>query len=268
MGDAAYRELAETGEAIKRGGEVLFMGREMYIEGERLMIDGEAYAFESAMPSEENAVMPGTERTGYDMAAAVILPIAEIARLQEQDIKKYNLQSSLFLRYRSAERREDLVAQMLRELNDAGSRFYFSVDDEYAALQHRINDFNYDMDRWMFASISILLLSGAGCMGSMFLLLSKRRHMLAVSVACGATIRRVMLETIAEIFLVLLSGGMLGILIAPGLKKIFIYQEELRLNPAGIGLVSAAAVLFSVVSVLLGMREMKMRNVAVLLKEN
>ncbi|MDE5679549.1 MAG: hypothetical protein K2I01_03860, partial [Lachnospiraceae bacterium] len=64
-----------------------------------------------------------------------------------------------------------------------------------------------------------------------------------------------------------LLGGILGILITPALKKILIYQEELRLNPAGIGIVFAAAFLFSVVSALLGMHEVRARNIAVTLKE-
>ena len=47
-----------------------------------------------------------------------------------------------------------------------------------------MDDYNTDMDRWLFAAVSVMLLAGVGSMGAMFLLLNKRRHLLAVSVAC------------------------------------------------------------------------------------
>lgn len=265
LGNTAYQELSEAGGAIAEGEEIMFTGREMYITGDSLIIDGESYSYKVVMPLEESTIMPGNEMTGNDMEEVVILPIEEIEHLQTAE---FDFRSILFLRYLNEEWREDLVAQMLRELNAVDNRFYFSVDDEYAMLKIRIEDFNYDMDRWLFASISILLLSGVGCMGSMFLLLNKRRHMIAVSAAYGSTIRRIRIETMAEIFSVLLLGGILGILITPALKKVLIYQEELRHNPAGIGIVFAAAFLFSAVSVLLGMHEVRAKNVAVTLKEN
>ena len=267
LGNTAYHELSEAGTAIADGEEIMFIGREMYIAGDSLIIDGELYSYKVVMPLEENTIMPGYNATGNNMEMVVIFPVAAISHLQEQDITQFDFRSILFLRYLGDEWREDLVAQILRELNATGDRFYFSVDDEYAMLKRRMEDFNYDMDRWLFASISILLLSGVGCMGFMFLLLNKRRHMIAVSTAYGSTIRRIRMETMAEIFLVLLLGGILGILITPALKKILIYQEELRLNPAGIGIVFAAAFLFSVVSVLLGMHEVGAKNIAVTLKE-
>ncbi|MDE5802175.1 MAG: hypothetical protein K2I22_04565 [Lachnospiraceae bacterium] len=268
LGNTAYQELSEAGTAIAEGEEIMFTGREMYIAGDSLIIDGESYSYKVVMPLEESTIMPGYDTTGNNMEKVVIFPVGAMAHLQEQDTAQFNFRSILFLRYLGDEWREDLVAQMLRELNAADNRFYFSVDDEYARLKSRMEDFNYDMDRWLFASISILLLSGVGCMGSMFLLLNKRRHMIAVSAAYGSTIRRIRMETMAEIFTVLLLGGILGILITPALKKILIYQEELRLNPAGIGIVFAAAFLFSMVSVLLGMHEVRAKNVAVTLKEN
>ena len=265
LGNTAYQELSEAGGAIAEGEEIMFTGREMYITGDSLIIDGESYSYKTVMPLEESTIMSGNEMPENDREEVVILPIEEIEHLQTAE---FNFRSILFLRYLNEEWREDLVAQMLRELNAVDNRFYFSVDDEYTMLKIRIEDFNYDMDRWLFASISILMLSGVGCMGSMFLLLNKRRHMIAVSVAYGSTIRRIRIETMAEIFSVLLLGGILGILITPELKKILIYQEEFRHNSVGIGIVFAAAFLFSVVSVLLGMHEVKAKNIAVTLKEN
>ncbi len=171
-------------------------------------------------------------------------------------------------RYKNTEHRDDLIAQQLRLINaETGSNGYFTVPDAYKELKRQMDDYNTDMNRWLLAAVSVILLAGVGSMGTMFLLLNKRRHLLAVSVACGSTIRRLTAETIVENFTVLFIGGVLGILISPLLKKVVVYQGELRLNMAGIGIVCAAAFVFSVVSVLAGMHEIKAGNVAATLKE-
>ncbi|MBD5534805.1 MAG: hypothetical protein HDQ99_03930 [Lachnospiraceae bacterium] len=276
LGEKAYEGLVTAGEALKEPeafSTILFTEGEFYIEGDLLMVDGKAYPYEVLMPVGKDSVLPyflddPIRYIEYDMTEAVIFPLEDMWVPVTATGLPETTGSLLMYRYKNKEYREDLIAQQLRIINvETGSNGYFTAPDAYKELKRQINDYNTDMDRWLLAAVSVILLAGVGSMGTMFLLLNKRRHLLAVSVACGATIRRLMAETIAENFMVLLAGGILGILISPLLKKVVIYQGELRTNIAGIVCVGGAAFLFSVVSVLAGMYEIKAKNVAATLKE-
>lgn len=277
LGKEAYAGLVTAGEALKEPeafSRILFTEGEFYIKGNLLMINGKAYPYEVVMPVGEESVLPyflddPIRDYGYDMTRAIIFP------LEDMWVPPITVSGApvgtttvLMYRYKNKEYREDLVAQQLRIINaETGSSGYFTVADAYKELKRQMNDYSTDMDRWLLVAISVMLLAGVGSMGIMFLLLNKRRHLLAVSVACGSTIRRLMVETVAENFMVLFIGGILGILISPLLKKAVIYQGELRMNMAGIVIVCAAALVFSVASVLAGMHEIKAGNVAATLKE-
>lgn len=277
LGEEAYADLVTVREALKEPeafSTILFTEGEFYIEGDVLMVDGKVYPYDVVMPVGEESVLPYflddplRDYYGYDMADAVIFPLEDAwIPISPSGLPVYT-GSLLMYCYKNTEYREDLIAQQLRIINETTcSNGYFTAPDAYKELKQQMGDYSTDMDRWLFAAISVMLLAGVGSMGTMFLLLNKRRHLLAVSVACGSTIRRLMAETIVENFVVLLTGGILGILISPLLKKAVIYQGELRMNMAGIGIVCAAAFVFSVVSVLAGMHEIKAGNVAATLKE-
>ncbi len=277
LGEEAYADLVTVREALKEPeafSTILFTEGEFYIEGDVLMVDGKVYPYDVVMPVGEESVLPYflddplRDYYGYDMADAVIFPLEDAwIPISPSGLPVYT-GSLLMYCYKNTEYREDLIAQQLRIINEATcSNGYFTAPDAYKELKQQMGNYSTDMDRWLFAAISVMLLAGVGSMGTMFLLLNKRRHLLAVSVACGSTIRRLMAETIVENFVVLLTGGILGILISPLLKKAVIYQGELRMNMAGIGIVCAAAFVFSVVSVLAGMHEIKAGNVAATLKE-
>ncbi|MBD5499178.1 MAG: hypothetical protein HDR11_15750 [Lachnospiraceae bacterium] len=268
LGNAAYQGLIAVGESVNAGRNVMFAEKEIYVEGDFLVMGGKKYVYEVIMPLAESTIMPGNEMTGYDMSTAVIFPVEDVyLPVSSYDGMKFALRSILFYKYRNENCREDLVARQLREINAASSTIYFRVNDAYMELKQKMHDFDYDMDRWLLAAVSVLVLSGLGSMGSMFLLLNKRRHLIAVSVACGATMRRMITESIVENCTVLFCGGVLGILTSPLLKRFVIYQGELRLNIAGIGIVFAVAFLFSVISVLASVWEIKVKNVMETLKE-
>lgn len=276
VGKEAYERLVTVSEALQEPeafSTIFFSEGEFYIEGDMLMVDGKAYPYEVVMPVAEDSVLPylldnPISYIKYDMAEAVIFPFEDAWIPVRQDELTVSTMTVLMYRYKNMQYREDLIAQQLRIINaETSSSGYFTVTDTYKELKRQMDDYNTDMDRWLFAAVSVILLAGVGSMGAMFLLLNKRRHLLAVSVACGSTIRRLMAETIAENFMVLFIGGVMGILISPLLKKVIIYQGELRLNIAGIGIVCAAAFVFSVISVLAGMHEIKAGNVVATLKE-
>ncbi len=242
-------------------------GEEMYIEGDVLFVEGEAYPYEVV----EDAGLPVFEDYMESMTYAVIFPLENVHEIpyekdSEDDNRHY---SRLSYRYRNADYREDLIAGQLQEINHAtSSTGYFTVQDEYKELKRQMDDYQWDMDRWMLAAVSILLLAGVGCMGAMFLLLNKRRHLIAVSIAYGSTIRREIFEAVAENLIVLLLGGGIGIAIWPLFRKIILYQGELRMNVTAIGILAPAALVFSTGSVLAGIHEIKVQNVAAALKED
>lgn len=277
LGEEAYEGLVTAGEALQEPEAfsiLLFTDGEFYIKGDVLMVNGKAYPYEVVMPAGEDGHLPYFRDDPiryideYDMIDAIIFPLEDAWIPEKQDGLEPLTGSFLMYRYKNTDYREDLIAQQLRIINAETCRgVYFTVPDAYKELKRQMEDYNTDMDRWLFAAVSVMLLAGVGSMGTMFLLLNKRRHLLAVSVACGSTIRRLIAETVAENFMVLLIGGVLGILISPLLKKAVIYQGELRMNVAGIGIVCAAALVFSVMSVLAGMHEIKAGNVAATLKE-
>lgn len=271
VGKAAYQTLLDLGEALEICGEsnLAYLDMQMSLEDERLIIGDKSYSIEIVMPVDKETIMPDSMgETGYDMADAVILPIEDVvvppSSYPEVPV---DLRNNLFFRYCNEDWREDLVAMQLRELNTANRVYTFKADNAYLDLKREIDDLSYDMDRWMILSVSIMILSGIGCVGSMFLFLDKRRHFMAVSIAYGSTFGQIVAETLIEVFMVLLVGGMLGVLVSPVLKKVLIYNGELQISAVGMGIVVMIAFLFSVLSVLLGMYAVKVKDVAVTLKD-
>ncbi|MCH5270129.1 MAG: hypothetical protein J1E83_05215 [Lachnospiraceae bacterium] len=281
LGDTAYADLLLVGNKIKSGDDFFFTDFAMYIDGDSLIIDGKSYPYEVVMPLEPYLNLltigesPDTDIEELErrfggpmhrstMNIAVILPIEDVFTPSGDDA---NTMNNLLLRYRNAEWHEDVVAQVLRELNQIDRKSRFTVENRYLTLKSRMEDYSYDMDRWMLVAVSILFLSGVGCIGSMYLLLDKRRHFMAVSIAYGSTLWRVVAETVAELLIVLSAGCILGILILPILQKITVYQGELRVNMGGIGIVAMTVLTFSMISVLLGMHAVRLKDVAAVLKE-
>lgn len=281
LGDTAYADLLLVGNKIKSGDDFFFTDFAMYIDGDSLIIDGKSYPYEVVMPLEPDLNLltigesPDTDIEELErrfggpmhrstMNIAVILPIEDVFTPSGDDA---NTMNNLLLRYRNAEWHEDVVAQVLRELNQIDRKSRFTVENRYLTLKSRMEDYSYDMDRWMLVAVSILFLSGVGCIGSMYLLLDKRRHFMAVSIAYGSTLWRIVAETVVELLIVLSAGCILGILILPILQKITVYQGELRVNMGGIGIVAMTALTFSMISVLLGMHAVRLKDVAAVLKE-
>ncbi len=271
LGEAAYQALLEVGEVVRSDGEVnlFYLGIEIFLDDNQLWVGDKSYPYEIVMPKDKKTIMfDRIGESGYDMADALILPIEDntIPDAISSEIH-VQLRNVLFLRYRNEEWQEDLVAQLLRELNTTNKLFNFKVDNSYLELKREMDDFSYDMDRWMTLSISIMVLSGIGCAGSMFLILNERRHYMAVSIAYGSTLFRIITETFIEVFSVLLVGGMMGIIVSPMLKKVIIYTGKLKINVVGIVIVVIIAIAFSVLSVLLGMYAVKAKDVATTLKD-
>lgn len=289
LGDTAYEQLLRVGNTVKSGGEesLFFVNSIIYLDGDTLIVDGKSYPYEMVMPMEPDiwllsitdrytdptSIEELEERFGgpinrNTMNDAVILPIEDVY-VPTSPVPGFepNLLNNLLLRYRDGELHGDLAAQVVQELNHKYSDRQFTVDNRYLELKGRMEDYSYDMDRWLLVAVSILFLSGVGCIGSMYLLLDKRRHFMAVSIAYGSTLKRIMAETVAELLTVLFAGGILGILILPLLQKITVYQDKLRVNMAGIGIVSIMAIAFSLVSVSLGMHAVRIKDVAAALKE-
>ncbi len=270
LGNTAYRNLTKIGEELRNNRKnVTFFGAEMYIDGNSLFMGGKSYSYEIVKPIEERTIMHGfTGDTGYDMEEAVIFPIKEVVLPTSSYPEiKISVKNSLYFRYLNDAWHEDLVAQLLRELNAANKKVIFEVDNEYLDLKREIDDLSYDMDRWMLVGVSVMFLSGIGCIGSVYLILNKRRHFIAISIAFGSTLCRIGAEMILEVFIVLFTGLVLGIASLPVLEQFTICQDELRFSIVGINIVNVFILFITVISVWLGMCEVNVRNVAAILKE-
>ena len=279
LGEAAYEALLYVGEGIKNGKEFKPWNDVMlYIDGDRLIIQDKSYPYEVIMPKDPDVVvlpvvaaflteeeLSGELMDNYRMDDAVVLPVEDVFKPAGFPL----LMNNLFLRYRNANWSEDTAAQVVKELNKINPKSSFTIENRYLELKGDMEDYSYDMDRWMLIAISILFLSGVGCIGTMYLTLEKRRHFMAVSVACGSTLKRIAAETTAELFLVLAAGGLTGILLLPLLRKLIIYWdwEKLYVSAGGIGIVAAAAVAFSLISTFLGLHAARLKDVAAVLKE-
>ena len=271
LGKNAYQALLTVGEALKIEGDtnLAYLDMHMSLDNGRLIFGDKSYPYEIVTPTEQETIMyDRMGEPGYDMADAVILPIEDVSIPPALSPELFaELRNILFFHYCNENWREDLVAQELSELNTENKIFSFQADNAYLELKGKMDDLSYDMDRWMILSVSIMMLSGIGCVGTMFLFLDKRRHFLAISIAYGSTFGQIVAETLTEVFIVMLSGGLLGILASPVLKKVLIYKDELKVNAFGIITVIMIAFLFSVLSVLLGMYAVKVKDVAVTLKD-
>ena len=271
LGKNAYQTLLTAGEALKTGGDtnLAYLDVHMSLDNGKLIFGDKSYPYEIVTPTEQETIMyDRMGEPGYDMADAVILPIEDVSIPPALSPELFaELRNILFFHYCNENWREDLVAQELSELNTENKIFSFQADNAYLELKGKMDDLSYDMDRWMILSVSIMMLSGIGCVGTMFLFLDKRRHFLAISIAYGSTFGQIVAETLTEVFIVMLSGGLLGILASPVLKKVLIYKDELKVNAFGIITVIMIAFLFSVLSVLLGMYAVKVKDVAVTLKD-
>lgn len=271
LGVDAYQSLIQINElrTISDKENLIYIGPESYIDGDVLVMNQDEYPYEIIAPIETNTIMPGfTGDSGYDMKEAVIFPIESVFTPETSipDLK-LNLKCTLFFRYLTSNWKEDLVAQQLRKINHANKTISFVVEDEYMELKRVLDDYSYDMDRWFFVSLSIMLLSGIGCIGTMFLMLEKRRHFLAVSIAFGSTLKRLVIETMVELFTILFLGAFLGISLLPVFKQFILYKDELRFSVVGVVSVFLIALLFCVLSVLLGFHQINIKHITATLKE-
>lgn len=271
LGIDAYQGLLQINEFRNSTDKVslMYIGPENYIDGDVLIMNQEKYSYEVISPIETNTIMRGfTGDTDYDMKEAVIFPIESVFTPETAipDLT-INLRSTLFFRYLTSNWKEDLVAQQLRKINHANKTISFVVENEYMELKRVLDDYSYDMDRWFLVSLSVMLLSSIGCIGTVFLTLEKRRHFMAVSIAFGSTMKRLILETMVELFTILFLGALLGISLLPVFKQFILYKDELRLNIWGIISVYLIALIFSALSVLLGFHQIKVKNITATLKE-
>lgn len=273
LSEFSYQSLCRVGDAVTGTGKenVAFLESKMYIKGDSLIVDDrKTYPYEILDPLEEGTIMrDALGEEGYRMQEAVIFPVEDVFFPVSSEFPqmKAHGKNSIYFRYLHGNWREDIVARQVQKCNAANRNFIFRVNNEYLDLKRTMEDYNYDIDRWLLVAVSVILLSGVGCVGTTFLLLDKRRHFIAVSIAYGATLGRMRAEMMIEIFIVLLLGGGLGIILSPQLKNLIIYQEELLFNPFGTVMILVIAFLFSVISVLLGMHEIKIKEVVQILKE-
>lgn len=291
MGASAYEELVHLTEMLDQYGEEAILSNSnpfplMRFVGDMLQVerDGEilsARNYEIIAPVDDNQNLTkrvyyedgvsmfdeGADRT--DMSEAVIFPLEDVADMPDTAFSGMPLvvSSNLVVRYRGEQTRDDTIPSMQRFLTEANPTKVFRADDEYLQMKNKMDDLKGDSNSWLFLSISMILLSGIGCIGFLFIRLDRRRHAMAAAVACGALYRRLKLEHLLEIGIVLAAGGALGIGFSLRLRGILLYQGEIKYHLQPILAVAAFVLVFTFLSVTLGMHTVRKRDIIKLLRE-
>jgi ABC-type antimicrobial peptide transport system permease subunit len=97
--------------------------------------------------------------------------------------------------------------------------------------------------------------------------MQRRTQFFAVSIAFGSTRRRIMAENIAEVGIVLLLGGVIGLICSPLLKGILYYRHEISFAASGVFVMLGCGLGFALGAVALGMLAIRFKNIAQSLKE-
>jgi ABC-type antimicrobial peptide transport system permease subunit len=240
--------------------------------GEELTLyDGTTYPMEIVTQIDPNQTLlslyGGVTSPGI-LQDAVILPLEKMQDLPQ--LITYPL-TNFVLKYKNSNWQEDLVPSIVKELNrgipSEHPHAYFVLSNEYLDLKGTIDSSNFAMSQWMVFSVSVVLLTGIGCVGLMFTLMQRRKQLFAVSIAFGSTRRRIMAENIAEVGIVLLLGGVIGLFCSPLLKGILYYRLEISFAASGVFVMLGCGLGFALGAVALGMLTIRFKNIAQSLKE-
>jgi hypothetical protein len=271
LGNIAYQNFADMEEFMKaeRDNGLVFIGPQISFANDSMTFNHQEYAIQVVMPSEAHTIMPGYNgEEGFDMEAAVILPIEdEFLPLSSAKSTDILARSVTFFQYLTDNWREDLVEQKLEIMNAANAEISFEVSDTYLVLKNRMVDYNYDMNQWFLVAVSIIILTGIGCIGSMFLILEKRRFFMAIAMAVGSTRRRLMQELAAELFAIFSIGAFVGILSIPFFQNFLASIEFLEFHYIGIIVIICLTCILSILPVLLVFKSFKINKLNSLLQE-
>jgi hypothetical protein len=240
--------------------------------GEELTLyDGTTYPMEIVAPIDPNQTLLSfiAGRTDPEiLQKAVILPLEKM-----QDLPQLvsDLQNNFVLKYKNSNWQDDLVPAIVKELSRGippeRQDSYFVLSDEYLDLKEAIDSSNFAMSQWLVFAGSVVLLTGIGCVGLMFMLMQRRKQFFAVSIAFGSTRRRIMAENIAEVGIILLLGGVIGLICSPLLKGILYYRQEISFAASGVFVMLGCGLGFALGAVALGMLAVRFKNIAQSLKE-
>lgn len=273
IGSKAYEYLSAVRDSVNAYGtdNVLLVPHMMELaESETILFEGSEYPGEMFDAVEQDLVdSPYADQISYDFSDAVIFPIStmELVSSEEQYGLELHGVSYLYFKYKNANWREDLVPRVLQKLTDDGRGCSFHADNVYLDFKKQIDDLANDSMNWFVLSVSILLLAGVGAAGLMFLLLQERKHLFAVSIAYGATYRRLMVESLMEVGSVLVLGGIAGLLLAGPMRRILLYEGELHFDYSALVILIGMIIVYSLLSVLGGMRAVEMKNVALSIRD-
>lgn len=282
LGEQAYEALVQMeqmrNEAGEDGVQAMDVG-EIRLEGDVIITtDGQRRPFQVVhlLDAQQEVVdkvvfadEDDFEDVHTDMADVVILPVAEVKDIPESTyaFSALFLKSNLTLMYRDADSREDIIPEILLELTEAQENCMYVADNAYLSLKQEIESLEYDTYNWVLMSVSMILLSGIGCVGYLFLQMNKRKHAMAVAIAYGSTYRRMVAENLLEVFVVFAAGGILGVLISPKFRGILLYRGRLEQGVELYLLIGAIILAFTVLAVGLGMHEVRKKDIVKSLRE-
>ena len=281
LGEEAYQALM-TVQRAKENEEILMepTGEDVWLEAGKLVTaDGRKRSCEIVHVLNEDQEVVAKARyteeddlteTHTDMREVLILPVEEMQEIPEAvyDFGGLYVSANLTLIARDrAGRVDDLVPRIILELTQAKPDTMYVADQTYLEFKQQVDSLKNDTYHWLLLSVSMILMSGTGCVGYLFMQMNREKHAMAVAIAYGATYRRIVLENLITVGLVFTAGAGIGILLAPAFRGILIYTGTLQQSAEPYLILGAVVAGFTIFAVTLGIHEIHGKEIIKTLRE-
>ncbi|MCM1025361.1 MAG: ABC transporter permease [Roseburia sp.] len=235
MGETAWigrKALKTIREASLSGG----MGS-CSVQGDLFYLNGNCFSWR-LLEKPDNEILIGFSGANSDlsMEECIFLPLSLAESISEPLFYNAGLEvGGEDFRRKGAE-----IVEYLSEIHDD---FHYAAADRYQMYRKYSQDFYDTVSLLGWIGRVSLLLTTAGIVGILLIHMDERKKDFAVSMAVGATRRRLMAETALEIFLLCLTGGFLSVAAAGVISPMLStsqYLVSLRLCSVGIAAAIAA----------------------------
>lgn len=238
-GENAYKGLAKLKEYTEHQEQYLLDYRKdsvIWIEnGEYTVAKKNVYNLEAMPPTEKGDIRASLPyyyfvRNEEDsplptLADCVFLPMSALSVYEEfyddlakeRGIYKQPYGNLLKAQYKNSNVETEKISKMLTylmketHLTERNMTVEFTMDEEQLEQQRLAEDIKTGMSDYVIMSVSILFVVMLGTTGLFLIFLYRRKKQMAVSIAYGATKRRLFLELFFEVLLVTGAGTVIGL---------------------------------------------------------
>lgn len=179
------------------------------IEGETIRFFGQQFSYHILKAPLNESIINFDSGAGSDLLTAkcIFLPIDTVPELTNVSF----FQSTLEV---EGESFRETAEEMAGYLEEKRSGYSYQTADRRQIYISNSRDFKRDIDLLGWIGNFALLLTITGITGIMLIHLEERKKDFAVSLVVGNTMGGLVAETLAELFLVCLTGGLLGGILA------------------------------------------------------